>query len=98
MPSPHATAALQPLRLTRNEAQARTTIAQRAGGLPLRLGTAAWQARLLPMAAASPVEPGPGYVVRLEWAGAAMALSSVSVVSNALLLKRWKAKLPEDDA
>ena len=31
-------------------------------------------------------------------AGAAMALSSVSVVSNALLLKRWKAKLPEDDA
>ena len=74
MPSPHATAALQPLRLTRNEAQARTTIAQRAGGLPLRLGTAAWQARLLPMAAASPVEPGPGYVVRLEWAGAAMAL------------------------
>jgi len=41
MPSPHATAPLQPLRLTRNEAQARTTIAQRAGGLPLRLGTAA---------------------------------------------------------
>jgi Cu+-exporting ATPase len=29
-------------------------------------------------------------------AGAAMALSSVSVVSNALLLKRWKAKLFED--
>jgi Cu+-exporting ATPase len=29
-------------------------------------------------------------------AGAAMALSSVSVVSNALLLKRWQAKLPED--
>lgn len=31
-------------------------------------------------------------------AGAAMAMSSVSVVSNALLLKRWKAELPEDDA
>lgn len=31
-------------------------------------------------------------------AGAAMALSSVSVVSNALLLKRWKADLSEDDA
>jgi len=74
MPSPHATAALQPLRLTRNEAQARTTIAQRAGGLPLRLGTAAWQARLQPVAAASPTEADPGYVVRLEWAGAAMAL------------------------
>ena len=29
-------------------------------------------------------------------AGAAMALSSVSVVSNALLLKRWKANLSED--
>ena len=74
MPSPHATAALQPLRLTRNEAQARTTIAQRAGGLPLRLGTAAWQARLQPVAAASAADAGPGYVVRLEWAGAAMAL------------------------
>ena len=74
MPSPHATAALQPLRLTRNEAQARTTIAQRAGGLRLRLGTAAWQARLQPVAAASAADAGPGYVVRLEWAGAAMAL------------------------
>jgi P-type Cu+ transporter len=31
-------------------------------------------------------------------AGAAMALSSVSVVSNALLLKRWQAKLPEEQA
>ena len=32
-------------------------------------------------------------------AGAAMALSSVSVVSNALLLKTWKpATPPEDDA
>ena len=30
-------------------------------------------------------------------AGAAMALSSVSVVANALLLKRWKANLSEDD-
>lgn len=29
-------------------------------------------------------------------AGAAMALSSVSVVGNALLLKRWQAKLAED--
>lgn len=72
MPSPHATAALQPLRLTRNEAQARTTIAQRAGGLPLRLGTATWQARLHPVA--SPAGPAPDYVVRLEWAGAALAL------------------------
>ena len=65
MPSPHATAALQPLRVTRNEAQARTTIAQRAGGLRLRLGTAAWQARLQPVAAASAADAGPGYVVRL---------------------------------
>ena len=31
-------------------------------------------------------------------AGAAMALSSVSVVSNALLLKRWRAKLSEEQA
>jgi Cu+-exporting ATPase len=31
-------------------------------------------------------------------AGAAMALSSVSVVGNALLLKRWRAKLSEEQA
>ena len=32
-------------------------------------------------------------------AGAAMALSSVSVVSNALLLKTWKPQTPpQDDA
>lgn len=74
MPSPHATASLQPLRLTRNEAQARTTIAQRARGLPLRLGTAAWEARLQPVATASSTDTEPGYVVKLEWAGAAMAL------------------------
>lgn len=74
MSSPHANAALQPLRLTRNEAQARTTIAQRATGLPLRIGTAAWKARLLPVAASAAEWPEPGYIVWLEWAGAPMAL------------------------
>lgn len=74
MSSPHANAAFQPLRLTRNEAQARTTIAQRAAGLPLRIGTAAWQARLFPVVASAAEWPEPGYIVRLEWAGAAMAL------------------------
>lgn len=74
MSSPQATAALQPLRLTRNEAQARTTIAQRAAGLPLRLGTSTWQARLHPVAASAAPWPEPGYLLRLEWAGAALAL------------------------
>lgn len=74
MSSPPTAAALQPLRLTRNEAQARTTIAQRAGGLPLRLGETSWHARLQPVATATAAALQPGYVVRLEWAGAALAL------------------------
>jgi Cu+-exporting ATPase len=32
------------------------------------------------------------------FAGAAMALSSVSVMSNALLLKRWKPEIPQRDS
>ncbi len=60
-------------RLSRNEAQARTTLAQRAAGLPVRLGGSAWQARLTPLAAID-LLPEPAYTVRLEWAGAAFAL------------------------
>ena len=33
---------------------------------------------------------GLGYETAMALAGAAMALSSVSVMANALLLKRWK--------
>ncbi|CAN7187579.1 type III secretion system cytoplasmic ring protein SctQ [Acidovorax sp. Leaf78] len=95
MSSPHATAALQPLRLSRNEAQARTTIAQRAAGLPLRLGASAWQARLHPVAGSAAPWPEPGYVLRLEWAGAAMALRlPAAAIEQALASVLEGAALP----
>jgi Cu+-exporting ATPase len=43
-------------------------------GIPIAAGAFAWA----------------GLTLRPEFAGLAMALSSVSVVSNSLLLKRWK--------
>ncbi|WP_428000735.1 type III secretion system cytoplasmic ring protein SctQ [Acidovorax sp.] len=64
---------LQPQRLSRNEAQARTTIAQRAADLPLRLGSTAWQARLVPTTRAAAV-PAPSTTLRFEWAGAQFTL------------------------
>lgn len=95
MSSPHATAALQPLRLTRNEAQARTTIAQRAAGLPLRLGASAWQARLHPVAGSAAPWSDPGYLLRLEWAGAAMALRlPAAAIEQALASVLEGAALP----
>lgn len=74
MSSPPSAATLQPLRLTRNEAQARTTIAQRAAGLPVHLGTTTWRARLQPVTTATNTGSEAAYVVHFEWAGASMAL------------------------
>ena len=65
---------LQPLpRLSRTEAQARTTIAQRGAHLPVPLGAATWRAQLVPVVHATPFLE-PSYVIRMEWAGAAFAL------------------------
>ena len=69
-PVPFASPAL---RLTRNEAQARTTIAQRAAGLPLPMGQVLWSARFTPVVHASAL-PEACHLIRLEWAGAAFAL------------------------
>lgn len=85
MSSPPNAAALQPLRLTRNEAQARTAIAQRAGGLPLQLGASSWRARLQPLAATHLADVSPAYVVHAEWAGAAMALCLPAAAVDQLL-------------
>ncbi|MHA1926118.1 MAG: HAD-IC family P-type ATPase, partial [Candidatus Thorarchaeota archaeon] len=49
---------------------------------------------LLPIAAGL-LFPSAGLVLRPEFAGLAMALSSVSVVTNALLLNRFKPSIPE---
>jgi type III secretion protein Q len=65
------------LRLTRNEAQARTTIAQRAAALPLLLMGTPWAAHLQPVAtpatSATLVAPQ-SYRLRVEWGGALFAL------------------------
>lgn len=71
--APPTSHALPVLRLSRNEAQARTTIAQRAAQLPLSLGATTWSAQLIPVVHASAL-PEPGYLIRMEWAGAAFAL------------------------
>jgi len=44
--------------------------------------------------AAGVLYPAFGIVLKPEFAGLAMAFSSVSVVTNSLLLKRYAAKLP----
>jgi len=51
---------------------------------------------LIPVAAGI-FYPTLGLILRPELAGLAMALSSISVTSNALLLKRWKPKLYHHD-
>jgi len=70
--SPLATP-LQPLRLSRNEAKARTTIAQRAGAVPLRLGNASWRVDLWPQSLAEPPHAS-DWMLTLEWAGAVFHL------------------------
>lgn len=85
---------LQPQRLSRNEAQARTTIAQRAAGLPLRLGTAAWQARLVPATTPAAV-PAPSTTLRFEWAGAQFTLRLPALaVEQTLAASLGSAALP----
>ncbi|AVO50572.1 YscQ/HrcQ family type III secretion apparatus protein [Melaminivora suipulveris] len=75
MPEPHTTAApVQPLPLSRAEAQARDAIAQRAIALPLALGASAWRMRLVPLVAPPPLAPPPHWLA-WEWAGAQFVLA-----------------------
>lgn len=75
MPEPHTTATpVQPLPLSRAEAQARDAIAQRAMALPLTLGASAWQLRLVPLVAPPPLAPPPHWLA-WEWAGAQFVLA-----------------------
>ena len=75
MPEPHTTAApVQPLPLSRAEAQARDAIAQRAIALPLALGASAWRMRLVPLVAPPPLAPPPHWLA-FEWAGAQFVLA-----------------------
>ena len=60
--------------LTRNEAQARNTLSQRAFRLPVRLGNGVWHARLIPTMAPLAFEEA-GYTIQVEWSGAQFVLS-----------------------
>lgn len=91
---PASATPLQPQRLSRNEAQARTTIAQRAAGLPLRLGSTAWRARLVPTTGAAAV-PAPSTTLRFEWAGAQFTLRLPALaIEQALSASLGSAALP----
>lgn len=73
-PSSTTTYASPALHLSRNEAQARTTIAQRAAGLPVSIGQTQWQTRITPLVYTPDCGAADLYSLRLEWAGAVFTL------------------------
>jgi type III secretion protein Q len=72
-PSSSGAVALQPQRLSRTEAQARSALAQRAAGLPFSLG-GAWHAALRPVPRPEHVPGLHCWTARIEWAGAVFVL------------------------
>lgn len=87
------------MRLSRNEAQARTTIAQRGGALALALGGAPWQADFVPLADVPTPSPE-DWCLHIEWAGAnlcaCVAASAVGELTAPLLEGESLANLPAD--
>lgn len=81
VPSPPRAVAL--MRLSRHEAQARSTIAQRGAGLPVAFGSA-WRAALQPLAVPEPLAEA-AWTVRAEWAGAPFVLQWPAVAATELL-------------
>lgn len=96
MPEPHTTATpVQPLPLSRAEAQARGAIAQRAIDLPLTLGASTWRVRLVPLVAPPPLAPPPHWLA-WEWAGAQFVLALPQLALEQLLAADLEhALLPE---
>lgn len=90
---------LQPQRLSRNEARARTTIAQRASAMPLRLGDAVWRVDLRPQTFVEPSHAG-DWMLALEWAGAVFHLqlpkAAVNQIAAPLLPGASLPKLPDE--
>ncbi|QXL83630.1 type III secretion system cytoplasmic ring protein SctQ [Comamonas sp. NLF-1-9] len=86
-------------RLSRNEAQARTTIAQRGGALALRLAGQAWQVDLLPLAGSAAPAPQ-DWMLQIEWAGATLCVcvpqASVGELSAPLLDGASLGELPAE--
>ena len=92
--APNTATALSLPRLTRNEAQARGLLAQRARSVEVTLGGVAWQLTLEPLTAlsgdAGPEEP---WWVRGEWAGAPFEIAVPSAAGRAWI----RARFPQVD-
>lgn len=85
---------LQPIHLSHNESQACTTIAQRAIGLPMRLGTTDWTITLRPTVAPT-LLPEPTHRLCFEWSGAVFVLTlPATVVEQCITAVLEDAELP----
>lgn len=80
-----APASWQPPQLSRNEAQAHTTIAQRAMGMPLHAGGTQWLASLRPIIEAPWPSQASDTLTCIEWAGAQLQLQLPQAASDQLL-------------
>ncbi|MEO5672272.1 MAG: type III secretion system cytoplasmic ring protein SctQ [Ramlibacter sp.] len=78
--------------LTRNEAQARTALAQRVRVLPIDWNDQIWQLTLVPMADSGPVEAQAGeWRVQVEWAGAPFDMVLPGGAAQAWIAARFPA-------
>lgn len=86
-------------RLSRNEAQARSMVAQRARELPIRLAQTDWSVTLVPLEAAQPAAAPDGWTLQAEWAGAAVAIVLPGQAASAWVRERFPdidlARLPD---
>lgn len=80
-----APACWKPPSLTRNEAQAHTTIAQRASAIPLHAGGTPWLASLRPVIEAPWPRLAGDSVTAIEWAGAQLQLQLPQAAAEQLL-------------
>ena len=102
----HPPASVERLRLarfTRNEAQARTALAQRVRGMPLAWGGESWALTLTPLAESGPIEAQAGeWRLQVEWAGTPFELVLPGVAAQAWIAARFPslevAHLPDEFA
>jgi len=92
--SPSSARPLAPRRLSRTEAQAQSTLAQRAHDLPFTLD-APWRASLRPIPRADAQLPGTSWTARIEWAGAALMLQLPAEAATQQLEALLSAQLGE---
>lgn len=93
--APNTATALSLPRLTRNEAQARGLLAQRARSVEVTLGGVAWQLTLEPLGANAGSDTGPEepWWVRGEWAGAPFEIEMPAAAARSWI----RARFPQVD-